>query len=353
MPLIIGGHIGYDPNATAPLSELVELTGAAYLDDRNVACLATDHPQNLSGDKDIQDQADLILAIECVDTDNAVGKARPGKRAIDMSFNGMFASNWSNYGGPLPAIDLQIPCVAISGIPQLNAALRATLAGKVPAEITARKKDLQTRHDNLRKKQREGWKDRANNVPIERARLTDALYEAVKDKDWIITVRNNRGLDEGIFRLTGCGHYLGGDGGGGVGYAPGAAVGAALALREQKKLCIALMGDGEFTIGSAAIWTAAHYRIPFLLVITNNTSWGNDEHHQVRVAKARNRPPENAWIGQRMIEPDIDFASLARSYGAWAEGPVTDPNALLTVFKRAIAAVEAGQPAVVDVRVQL
>jgi hypothetical protein len=54
-----------------------------------------------------------------------------------------------------------------------------------------------------------------------------------------------------------------------------------------------------------------------------------------------------------MIEPDIDFASLAKSYGAWSEGPVTDPNAMVAVFKRAIAAVEAGQVAVVDVRVQL
>jgi acetolactate synthase-1/2/3 large subunit len=353
MPLIVAGRIGYNPATTAPLTELVELTGAAYLDDRNVACMATDHPQNLSGDGEIQKNADLILAIDCVDTDNTVGKPRAGKRSIDMSFNTLFPSNWSNYGGPLPAIDLQIPCVALSGIAQLNAALRARLAGKVPAEIATRRTQLKERHDAVRKKQREGWKERANNVPIERARMTEALYEAVKDKDWVITVRNNRGLDEGIFRLNGAGHYLGGDGGGGVGYAPGAAVGAALAFRAKKRLCVALMGDGEFTIGSAAIWTAAHYRIPFLLVITNNTSWGNDEHHQIRVAKERKRPAENAWIGQRMIDPDIDFASLARSYGAWAEGPVTDPNAMVAVFKRAIAAVEAGQPAIVDVRVQL
>ena len=353
MPLIVAGRIGYNPATTGPLAELVELTGAAYLDDRNVACMATDHPQNLSGDGDISKTADLILAIDCVDTDNTVGKPRAGKRTIDLSVNTMFPSNWSNYGGPLPSIDLQVPCAPLSGIAQLNAALRARLAGKVPAEIAARKGELKARHDALRTKQREGWKARADNVPIERARLTDALYNAVKDKDWVITVRNNRGLDEGIFRLNGAGHYLGGDGGGGVGYAPGAAVGAALALRDKKRLCVALMGDGEFTIGSAAIWSAAHYRIPFLLVITNNTSWGNDEHHQIRVARGRNRPPENAWIGQRMIDPDIDFASLAKSYGAWSEGPVTDPNALEAAFKRAVAAVEAGHVAIVDARVGL
>ena len=190
-------------------------------------------------------------------------------------------------------------------------------------------------------------------MPIGRARLTEALYEAVKDKDWAITVRNNRGLDEGIFRLGGAGQYLGGDGGGGVGYGPGAAVGAALALKPKRKLCIALMGDGEFTIASSAVWTAVHYRIPMLLVVTNNTSWGNDEHHQLRVAAQRGRPLDNAWIGQRMIDPDIDFAALARAYGAWAEGPITDPGALAGVLKRAVTAVEAGQVAVLDVKVQL
>ena len=353
MPLIIAGRIGYNPATTEPLAELVELTGAAYLDDRNVACMATDHPHNLSGDNEIQKTADLVLTIDCVDTENAAGKPRAGKRIVDMSLNFLYPSNWSNYGGPLPPVDLQIPCAALVGIAQLNAALRERLAKNPPAVLATRRAELKDRHDALRKKQREGWSARANEVPIARPRLTDALYDAVKDKDWVITVRNNRGLDEGVFRLKGAGQYLGGDGGGGVGYAPGAAVGAALALRDKKKFCIALMGDGEFTIGSAAIWTAAHYRIPFLLVITNNTSWGNDETHQVSVAKTRGRPPENAWIGQRMIEPDIDFAALAKSYGAWTEGPVTDPNALTTVFKRAIAAVEAGQTAVVDVRVQL
>ena len=60
-----------------------------------------------------------------------------------------------------------------------------------------------------------------------------------------------------------------------------------------------------------------------------------------------------AEIGQRMAEPDIDFAALARGYGAWAEGPVEDPAALADVFRRAVAEVEAGNVAVVDVRTVL
>ena len=134
--------------------------------------------------------------------------------------------------------------------------------------------------------------------------------------------------------------------GGGVGYGPGGAVGASLVLRDQRRLPVGITGDGDFLMGSGAIWTAVHYQIPTLLVINNNNSWGNDEHHQIRVARKRDRPPENAWIGQRMTEPAIDFADIARGYGAWAAGPVEDPDNLATVFRQAVAEVEAapGRP---------
>ena len=36
----------------------------------------------------------------------------------------------------------------------------------------------------------------------------------------------------------------------------------------------------------------------------------------------RNRPVENRWIGQRITEPDIDLAAMARAQGAHGFGPV-------------------------------
>jgi hypothetical protein len=66
----------------------------------------------------------------------------------------------------------------------------------------------------------------------------------------------------------------------------------------------------------------------------------------------RNRPVENKWIGQRIADPDIDLAALARAQGARGFGPVGDASALQSVFAEAIAAVEQGEVAVVDVRVE-
>src|SRR4029450_1191093 len=98
--------------------------------------------------------------------------------------------------------------------------------------------------------------------------------------------------------------------------------------------------------------TAAHYRIPLLIVVANNRSFFNDELHQERMARMRNRPIENRWIGQRISDPDIDLAGMARAQGAQGFGPVTAAADLETAFKKAIAAVEAGAVAVVDVRVE-
>ena len=110
--------------------------------------------------------------------------------------------------------------------------------------------------------------------------------------------------------------YLGSDGGGGVGGGPGITVGAALALKGSGRLPIGVCGDGDFLMGCTAIWTAVHYRIPLLIVVANNRSFYNDEVHQERVARMRNRPVENKWIGQRISDPDIDLAQMARAQGA-------------------------------------
>jgi thiamine pyrophosphate-dependent acetolactate synthase large subunit-like protein len=145
--------------------------------------------------------------------------------------------------------------------------------------------------------------------------------------------------------------HIGQAGGAGLGAGPGIAVGAALALRPTGRLPMAVLGDGDYLMGVTALWTAAHYRIPLLVVVANNRSLYNDEMHQERVARARNRPVENKWIGQRLSDPDIDLAAMGQAQGAVGFGPVHDAALLPGVLADAVAAVRAGAVAVVDVRV--
>jgi hypothetical protein len=100
------------------------------------------------------------------------------------------------------------------------------------------------------------------------------------------------------------------------------------------------MGDGEFIGGATALWTAAHYRIPVLIVVANNRSYYTDEVQQEAVAVARGRPPENKWIGQRLDEPAINIAGLASDLGFATEPVVRDSGDIQTALERGLAEVE-------------
>ncbi len=75
----------------------------------------------------------------------------------------------------------------------------------------------------------------------------------------------------------------------------GMAVGAALALKGSGRLPVAVLGDGDYLMGLTALWTGVHYRVPLLVLVSNNQSFFNDELHQERMARVRGRPVENRW----------------------------------------------------------
>lgn len=100
-----------------------------------------------------------------------------------------------------------------------------------------------------------------------------------------------------------------------------------------------------------ALWTVVYYGVPCLFLFANNRSFHNDERHQARVARERGRPLENKWIGQRIAEPDIDLAAMARAQGAIGIGPVWNAAELAPAIDQAIRSVREGAVRVVDVRV--
>jgi thiamine pyrophosphate-dependent acetolactate synthase large subunit-like protein len=146
--------------------------------------------------------------------------------------------------------------------------------------------------------------------------------------------------------------YLGLDGGAGIGSGPGMAVGAALALEGSGRLPVAVLGDGDFLMGGTAIWTAAHYGLPLLIVVANNSGYLNDVVHQERVARQRQRPAGNSWIGQAITDPDPDLGAFARSLGFQAGHQVRGRAELPAALAAAVADARSGRCVLVDVRVR-
>jgi len=88
-----------------------------------------------------------------------------------------------------------------------------------------------------------------------------------------------------------------------------------------------------------------------LILVANNESFFNDELHQERMARVRDRPVENRWIGMRMSEPAFDLATLARGQGAHGIGPVRSADDLASALREGVAAVRDGKVVVIDARV--
>jgi acetolactate synthase-1/2/3 large subunit len=336
-----------------------------YRDDRNVVAVATGHPHNKSGDPDVLGRADTVLAVDLADLGTVRRAPSSRDRARDRSANRsapqtlaaitldpVAPSSWANVGNaPVPA-DVLMIADATTVLRQLRDAVSDLLSAEPPADRRRREErraEIAWRHEHLRQRQRQAVESASAQVPIAPAFLSASVWRAVRDRPWLLTLRNTRTWPEGVWQFPGAGSYLGHSGGAGVGYGPGAMVGGALAARDRGQLAVAIIGDGDLLMAPGALWTAVHYEIPLLVVVNNNRSFFNDEEHQFVVARERGRPGANAWIGMRVDEPAVDFAALAHSYGAWAAQPVTHPDALPGALDAALAAVDDGRVALVDV----
>jgi acetolactate synthase-1/2/3 large subunit len=128
----------------------------------------------------------------------------------------------------------------------------------------------------------------------------------------------------------------------------GISLGVALAHRDAGRLVVDIQPDGDLMFDAGALWVAAKHKIPMLIVMYNNRAYYNDWEHQIRMAKQRGTALDRAHIGMDLDGPAPDFASLARSMGWYAEGPIEHGDDVGPALKRAIQRVKAGQPALLD-----
>ncbi len=278
--------------------------------------------------------ADVVLSLDFLDLASALSQACGGRpfagKVIQVSCDAHNHRGWSMDHQGLPPVDLYLMCEPDVAVPMLleEASRRAgepAIAPKPPLPIPPQ----------------DAVSMRGVALAMEAAtRGTEVCY-----------TRFPLGWNGNYTHLRHPLDYIGHDGGAGVGSGPGMTVGAGLALKGSGRIAVGLLGDGDFLMGNTAVWTAAHYGIPCLMVVCNNRSFYNDERHQGRMAQNRGRPVENRWIGQRIDHPDIDIAGLARDMGAVGIGPVTDPAKVLSAIEEGVAAARGGAPCVVDARV--
>ena len=279
-------------------------------------------------------EADLVVAFDWVDAASSIKQSGARAPVINISIDHHLMSGWSfDHTGPLESAmhiaTLPDTCIAALSaelsVPPTPAPKALPPCPTVPYE--------------------------ASSEPITMRRFAAALGKGLA-ADQVTLVRLPLGWDGGFWHFRHPLDYLGYDGGAGIGSGPGMLVGAALALRDTGRIPVAVLGDGDTMMGNAALWTAARYEIPMLLVICNNRSYYNDEIHQEKVANIRNRLVENKWIGQAIRDPDIDFAALARTQGLMGIGPVSTVETLAEALSEGVRRVKSGACVVIDAHVE-
>jgi thiamine pyrophosphate-dependent acetolactate synthase large subunit-like protein len=347
-PLFLLGRLGRDEQDWDRRVALAERYGALVISDlKNGAVFPTRHPLHpgppgtflpAASAKLIGD-ADLILSLDWIDLAGTLGAAAghghpASARIISCTTDSALHNGWSKDSFGREPVDLSVPAdpdllvraLLESGEPvkpsqwPVQEGAAASPAGDGGSEIFM--------HD-----------------------LAGALRDALAGSPGCL-VRVPLGWGGADLQVDHPLDYLGQDGGAGIGSGPGMAVGAALALEGSGRLPVAVLGDGDFLMGGTAVWTAAHYELPLLIVVANNAFFYNDVVHQERIAGQRQRPAMNSWIGQAISDPDPDLGAFARSLGFQAGDQVRDRAELPAAVAAAVAAARSGQRVLVDVRVR-
>jgi acetolactate synthase-1/2/3 large subunit len=314
------------------------------------------HP--LSGGGNVG-RADVILALESRDLWSDVNtmidvprssraNRKPGAKLLSISpIDFSVKSNYQNFMR-YQEEDLAIAASAEATLPSLIEACKRLMTANRRSFLAERGKRLA--QANMARRQRARTEAAAmwDLSPITNTRIAYELWEQIKNKDWSLV--NGTGATRDVFTFDKNYQSVGGGQGAASG-APGA-LGAALANRKYGRLSINIQNDGDLMYAPGVLWTASHHRIPMLTIMNNNRAYHEEVMHMQAMACRHNRDVTTAGIGTTIDDPNIDYAKLAQSMGWYAEGPITDPNEVGPALRRAIARVEAGEPALLDTVMQ-
>ena len=320
-PVIYAGDAVARSRAHAELVELAELLGAPVYAEfvPSTASFPSSHP--LFRGATARSQAAVRQALDAHDVLFSVGgdlftwslpskvePLPPGMRLIHLD-----TDPWE-IGKNFPA-EAAILGDPKATLPELTAATRERMTSAARGAARDRLKTASdvslAERDALKTKAR----SLAGHTPVQPLALLEAIGEMLP-RDAVV-------IEEALSSAPGIRSLIRSDDpqsyfglrGGGIGWGLPAAIGVKLALPDRP--VVGLIGDGSALYTVQALWTAAHYRIPVIWVILNNTSY--------RILKQRlhalrgHAEQVDAYVGMELIDPPVDFIGLARSFGINAE----------------------------------
>jgi len=360
-PVIIADRAARNQEGVSALVKLAESLQAPVVDLGGRMNFPNTHHLCLSDLKrSLVRDADVILMLEVADPWGQVNTltdpfktvqsaSKPDVKIITIGMNDVsIRSNYQDFQRFL-SVEMAIPGEAQASMPVITEFIlkNATAAQKTAFE--ARREPMKKRWDRQLQDAKEGAALGWDASPVSTARLAMETFEVIKNEPWCLAVSDRIAWARKLWPTTQYHQMLGGSGGQGVGYGLPASVGAALANKALGRMTVTFQPDGDLLYAPGALWTAAHHKIPLLMVMHNNGGYYQEVMHLQRMASMHNRRTDQAWIGNSLRNPDIDFAKIALGMGVWAEGPIKEPAQLKGALQRALAEVKKGRPALLDV----
>ncbi|TMG76230.1 MAG: twin-arginine translocation signal domain-containing protein [Betaproteobacteria bacterium] len=308
--------------------------------------------------------ADVILMLEVQDpfgTLHSMGDpwkdvrraAKPDVKVIHITLaDFLMKSNYQDFQRFQP-VDLPISGDAQTSIAPLTEEVKRGLSSARAAELAGKADATKKRYRDMQERTKTaaalGW----DASPVSTARLSAELWNAIRNENYCLAVSDRVAWPKRLWPTTKYHNMMGGSGAAGVGYSAPGAVGVALANRDKGILTVTLQPDGDMCYAPGVLWTAAHHKIPLLIVMFNNRGYVQEVMHLQRMAGLHRRDPKTAKVGTMIYDPEVDFAKLAQSFGVWGEGPISDPDKVGPALERGLKIVKGGAPALVDVVCQL
>lgn len=366
-PVIVADRAARTPAGLALMVELAETLQAAVVDRNGRMNFPTRHPLNQTERGGaVVGNADVILGLELTDFYGIVNSyygdvyprtrslIKPGVKLISINSNDLYLkSNYQDFQR-YQAEDLAMAADAEATLPSLIEAVKKLITADQRGTYQGRGAKLAEAHQRILAANRDlaanGW----DATPISTARLSAEIWNQIRSEDWSF-VSNCQFVSRWPLRLWDFNkyyHYIGGEGGYGVGYGAPASVGAALANRKHGRLTVSIQNDGDLMFGPGVLWTAAHHRIPILIVMHNNRAYHQEVMEVQRMADVHERGITRAGIGTTLVDPPIDYGKLAQSMGMHGSAPISDPKDLAPALREAIAVVKSGEPALVNALTQ-
>jgi len=369
-PVLVADRLARTPRGMTLFVELAEAVQASVIDYGSRMNFPSHHPLNQTqrAGAAVVD-ADVVVGLEVMDFWGTINRlrdqlhrstrrvAKPTAKLVTITTGDLYIrANYQDFRR-MQDVDLAIAADGEATLPSLIEAVRRLTTGDRQRVFDERGARLAEASRAAAERSRTDASYGFDATPVSTARLCAEVWNQIKNDDWAL-VSSYYSPDVGgwarkLWNFDKSYQWLGHAGGGGIGYGLPASVGAALANRRHGRLSVAIQTDGDLMYAPGALWTAAHHKIPLLSVMHNNRAYHMEVMHVQRMCNARNRGIDRGALGSELTDPNIDFATLARSMGVYAEGPIESPSDLAPALQRAINVVRRGEPALVDVVTQV